>query len=62
MTAAVFDMHLLVPSTLHDAGDASRIVAVVLVVLHLQRRLGMPGINADDRHSQPGPHVAHGIE
>ena len=44
----VFDAHLLIPSTLHDAGDAYGIVAVALVDLHFQSRLGVPGGDADD--------------
>src|SRR5690242_6123542 len=34
----VLDVHFLEPAGLHDACDASRIVAVVLVDLHLQHR------------------------
>src|SRR5947209_19391727 len=37
----VLDAHLLKPAGLHDAGDASRIVAVTLIDLHLEYRLGM---------------------
>jgi hypothetical protein len=33
---------------LHDAGDAYGIVAVALVDLHSQSRLGVPGVDADD--------------
>ena len=44
-----FDAYLLVPPTLHDARDAYCVVAVALVDLHLQRRLRMPGIDADNR-------------
>src|SRR5262245_46237808 len=42
----VFDTHLLVPSALHDPGDAHGVVAVALVDLHLQSSLGMPRIDA----------------
>ena len=48
----VFDAHLLVPSALHDPGDAHGVVAVALVDLQLQSSLGMPRIDADDRQSQ----------
>ena len=36
----ILDAHLLKPAGLHDAGDAGRIVAVTLVDLHLEHRLG----------------------
>ena len=52
MTVEVFDVYLLVPSALHDAGYSHRVVAVTLVDLHLQSGLGMPGIDADDGQSQ----------
>ena len=48
VTVEIFDADLLVPSTLHNASDAHGVVAVALVDLHLQSRLGMPGIDADD--------------
>jgi transposase len=48
VTVEIFDANLLVPATLHDPGDAHSIVAIALVDLHLQSRLGMPGIDADD--------------
>jgi len=52
MTVEAFDAHLLIPSTLHDAGDAYGIVAVTLVDLHFQHRLGVPGVDADDGQPQ----------
>jgi hypothetical protein len=47
-TVEVFNAHLLIPSTLHDAGDAYGIVSVALVDLHFQSRLSVPGVDADD--------------
>jgi hypothetical protein len=44
----VFDAHLLILSTLHDAGYAYGIVAVVLVDLHFQSSRRVPGVDADD--------------
>jgi hypothetical protein len=52
VTVEVFDTYLFVPSTLHDAGDSHRVVAVTLVDLHFKSRLGVPGIDADDGQSQ----------
>jgi hypothetical protein len=52
VTVEVFDTHLLKPPTLHNAGDAYGIVAIALVDLHFQSRLGVPGIDADDRQPQ----------
>ena len=52
MTVEIFDAHLLIPSTLHDACDANSIVAVGFVDLHLQHGLRMSGINADDGQSK----------
>ena len=52
VTIEIFDAHLLVPSTLHDARYANRVVTVTLVDLHLQSRFRMPGIDADDRQTQ----------
>ena len=43
----IFDAHLLKPAGLHDASDASRIVAVTLIDLHLEYRLGMARIDTD---------------
>jgi hypothetical protein len=37
---------------LHDAGYAYGIVAVALVDLHFQSRLGVPGVDADDGQPQ----------
>src|SRR5262249_47944818 len=48
LVAEFFDTYLLVPSTLHDARDAHGVVTVALVDLHLQGRLRVPGIDADD--------------
>jgi hypothetical protein len=45
----------LIPSTLHDAGDAHGIVAVALVDLHFQGRLGVPGVDTDDGQPQRRP-------
>jgi hypothetical protein len=49
VTVEGLDVHLFVPPALHDAGDAHGVVAVALVDLHLQRRLRVPGIDADNR-------------
>ena len=38
MTVEVFDADLLVPSALHDPGNAHSIVAVTFVDLHLESR------------------------
>ena len=48
MTVEVFDLNLFVPTALHDASNPNGIIAIALVDLHLQGRLGMPSINADD--------------
>src|SRR2546422_6057704 len=48
VTVEIFDAHLLVPSTLHDACNAHGVVTVALVDLQLPSRLRMPGIDADD--------------
>jgi hypothetical protein len=32
---------------LHDAGDSGRIIAVALIDLHLEHRLGMARVDAD---------------
>jgi hypothetical protein len=43
----ILDAHLLEPASLHDAGDPGRIIAVVLIDLHLEHRLGMARVDAD---------------
>jgi hypothetical protein len=48
VTVEIFDADLLVPSTLHNACYAHGVVAVALVDLHLESRLRVPGIDADD--------------
>src|SRR3954454_14438016 len=48
MTIEIFDGNLLVPTTLHDTRYASSVISVALVKLHLQNRLRMPGVNADN--------------
>ena len=48
MTIEIFDANLFVPTTLHDTRYAHGVVSVALVDLHLQSRLRMPGVNADD--------------
>jgi hypothetical protein len=52
MAVEILDAHLFEPASLHDASDPSGIVAVVLVDLHLERRLGMTCIDADHRQAQ----------
>jgi hypothetical protein len=39
-----------------DSNLGYRVIAVALVDLHLQRRLGVPGIDADDGQSQLASH------
>ncbi|WP_247455255.1 hypothetical protein [Bradyrhizobium sp. 174] len=48
MTVEILDANLLVPTTLHDARNASSVISVAFVDLHLQNRLRMPGVNADN--------------
>src|SRR5262245_32891731 len=45
----VLDTYLLKPAGLHDAGDTRRIIAVTLIDLHLEHRLGMARIDTDHR-------------
>ena len=52
VTVEIFDADLLVPSTLHDAGNAHGVVTVTLVDLQLQSRLRMPGIDTNDGQPQ----------
>src|SRR6201982_548659 len=49
----VLDAHFLEPAGLHDACDASRIVAVGLIDLHLQHRFRMASIDTDYRQVKP---------
>ena len=53
VTVEVFDARLLIPSTLHDAGYTYGSVAVALIDLHFQRRLGVPSVDADNGQPQP---------
>src|SRR2546423_14012684 len=46
------DAHLLNPASLHDAGDAGRIVAVTLIDLHLEYRSGMARVDTDHRQAK----------
>ena len=48
VTVEIFDVDFLVPPALHDARNAHSVVTITLVDLHLQNRLRMPGIDADD--------------
>src|SRR5258706_4815083 len=48
----VLDAHLLKPAGLHDAGNAGRIVAVTLIDLHLEYRLGVARVDADHRQAK----------
>jgi hypothetical protein len=52
VTVEVFDADLLVPSALHDPGDAYGVVTIAFIDLHSQGCLGMPGIDTDHRQSQ----------
>ena len=49
----IFDPDLFEPTGLHDAGDAGRIVAIALIDLHLEHRLGVTRIDADHRQTKP---------
>src|SRR6185503_10736195 len=52
MAVDILDVHLFEPTGLHDAGDPDSIVAVVLVDLHLEHRIGMAHVNADHRQAK----------
>src|SRR5436190_633167 len=52
MAIEVLDAHLLEPAGLHDAGDTGRIVAVTLIDLHLEYRLGVARVDADHRQAK----------
>ena len=52
VTVEIFDADFLVSPTLHNARNAHCVVTITLVDLHLQNRLRMPGIDADDRQPQ----------
>src|SRR6476620_2124530 len=41
------DAHLLQPAGLHDTGDPASIIAVALIDLHLEYRLGVARVDAD---------------
>jgi hypothetical protein len=45
----VLDAHLLKPAGLHDAGDPGSIIAVALIDLHFEYRLGVVRVDADHR-------------
>jgi len=62
VTVEVFDGHILIPSTLHDAGNARRVVAVTLVNLRFQSRLGVPGVDADESFDSAIMSGLHGDE
>ena len=52
---APLGMAIITTGTIADPDDArytNRVVTVTLVDLHLQSRLRMPGIDADDRQTQ----------
>src|SRR5262245_63974981 len=53
MIIEILDANLLEPAGLHDAGDTGRIVAVTLIDLHLEHRLGMARIDTDHRQAKP---------
>jgi hypothetical protein len=48
MTAEILDADLLESASLHDAGDADRIVTVAFIDLHLEHSLGMASIAVSD--------------
>src|SRR5262249_48645162 len=49
----IFDAHLLKPAGLHDAGDPGSIIAVALIDLHFEYRLGVARVDADHRQAKP---------
>src|SRR5262245_21176882 len=51
MTIEILDADLFVPTTLHDTRYASSVISIALVDLHLQDRLCVPGVNADNGKS-----------
>src|SRR6266446_5099787 len=46
MAVDILDAHLLEPAGLHDAGDPGSIIAVALIDLHFEYRLGVPSYGA----------------
>ena len=52
MTGQALDLDLLVPTALHDPRQADGVVAVGLVDLQRQRRLGVARIDADHRQAE----------
>ena len=52
MARHALDLDFFVPTALHDPRQAHGIVAVALIDLHRQRRLGVTGINADHRQAE----------
>jgi hypothetical protein len=52
MAGHALDLDLLIPAALHDPGQPDGIVAVILIDLHRQRRLGVTGIDANHRQAQ----------
>lgn len=52
MAIEIFDAHRLEPTGLHDAGDAGSIIAVALIDLHFEHRLGMARIDTDHRQAK----------
>jgi hypothetical protein len=45
----ILDAHLLKPAGLHDAGDPRSIIAIALIDLHFEYRLGVARVDADHR-------------
>src|SRR5262249_42946883 len=52
VATGTFDAPLLKPAALLDASDASRIVAVALIDLHLEYRLGVARVDTDHRQAK----------
>src|SRR5262245_13859483 len=52
MTIQPLAANLLVPTTLPDPPDAEAVIPIALVDLHLQHRLVVTGIDADDWQSE----------
>src|SRR5215475_5070433 len=47
VTIEILDANFLEPTSVHDAGDAGRIIAVTFIDLHLEYRLSMARVDTD---------------
>src|SRR5262249_14934032 len=52
MTVNIFDAYFFEPARLHDAGDASCIVAIALIDLHFEHRPRVRRVDTDPRQAQ----------